>query len=110
MSLYADYIKEREGREVIENSIGFVAFKIIDNECYLADMYIVPDSRRGLAVKHFIDQLAKEASGRGCEYITARLHDNDPNRNRTLRAALKLDFNIFRSETGCIVIAKKLEQ
>jgi hypothetical protein len=50
MSLYADYIKEREGYQIIETDQGFATYIITDrlfedNTIYLRDIYVSPSHR-----------------------------------------------------------------
>lgn len=47
MSLWADYLAEREGIETHETEWGFVSYKPFDDETmYLMDSYIIPKHRR----------------------------------------------------------------
>lgn len=65
MSLYAEYIKEREGRECIELASGFAAYCFLpDNTCLIADMYVTPDKRRtgyGRELVQMVVNKAREA-------------------------------------------------
>ena len=45
MSLYAEYIKGRENKEIIEDSLGFATYQITGNECYIVDIYVRPEAR-----------------------------------------------------------------
>lgn len=53
INLYAEYLKEREGRQLISLPEGFVTFsKMNDDTYYLADMYVQPQFRKqGIAWK-----------------------------------------------------------
>lgn len=107
-SLYAKYIREREGKEIIETEWGFVTYKIIGKEIYLADMYLTHEERNlGLAsglVKMLIDIGIKNE----CEVLTANVHLADKNANDTLSKALHLGFELAGANNGVILIAKKL--
>ena len=39
-SNYAQYIKEREGKEIVEDHKGFATFVITDKECYIVDIFV----------------------------------------------------------------------
>lgn len=70
MSLYAQYIKERENKDIVETDKGFATYQIYGDECYIADIYIVPEMRKsGLASKlaNEIKDLAKKS---GCKILT----------------------------------------
>jgi predicted GNAT family acetyltransferase len=51
MKLWAKYIKEREGKEIIEHDYGFAVYKINEEKtCYIEHIYVDDDFRgKGLA-------------------------------------------------------------
>ena len=54
MSLYADYLKEREGLETIESAAGdgFLTYTVTEEYLYIVDIYTKPEARRtGAATK-----------------------------------------------------------
>lgn len=52
MSLYAQYIKERSNREIIETDQGFVTYVAYKDGLMVEDLYIKPEFRKqGLAIK-----------------------------------------------------------
>lgn len=110
MSFYSDYIKERENKQYVEFENGFIVYKIVDKECYLSDMYINKNTRGGDEVKNYISALVEIGKKNDCENITANIYLNDSGANRTLRAALKLDFKIIQANNNVIVIAKNIKE
>jgi predicted GNAT superfamily acetyltransferase len=108
MDLYRDYIKERENLSLLKHPHGWISYRVNENECYLADMFIAKDHRGSGLVKKMIEDLKDIAILSGCELISANIHLNDKGANHTLKAALKLDFSIVRAEHNIIVIVKKL--
>lgn len=65
MSLYANYINEREDFETIEVDNGFATYKkISDDEFYLRDIFVLKDHRKdGVAtlLSMMVARIAKEA-------------------------------------------------
>jgi GNAT superfamily N-acetyltransferase len=52
MSLYADYLSESFGRNIIEREYGFITYDLIDDKICTVDGYIKPEFRnQGLASK-----------------------------------------------------------
>lgn len=69
MSLYGEYIKELHNRDEIEGDGWFVTYKILDDYCYLVDMYIIPEKRNsglGLELNSKVEDIAKE---NGCSKL-----------------------------------------
>jgi ribosomal protein S18 acetylase RimI-like enzyme len=63
MSLYGDYIKERENFQIVENDKGFMTFVIENDYCYIRDIYVSPEYRRqkvGLELLNQIIEIAKQ--------------------------------------------------
>lgn len=47
LRLYAAYLKEREGMELIERPYGFATYKLEHDHAYLQDIYVLPADRKG---------------------------------------------------------------
>lgn len=66
-SLYAQYIKEREELEIVENEFGFATYKIRNEEVYILDIYVVPEMRKTGMAKTIGDQICFYAKERGAK-------------------------------------------
>ncbi len=70
MSLYGDYLKSREGKEIIEDENGFAVYSFGNlgtegSYVYLSDIYVVPEKRKlGLATS-YADEVARIAYTEG---------------------------------------------
>ncbi len=103
------YLKERKGLTTIENESGFVAYKIVDNECFIGEMFIRFDQRsKGLGRK-LIEELTSIAVESDCTVMTGNIYMNDPNCTSTVRAAIGVGFEIANANNGAILICKKLK-
>lgn len=103
-NLFADYLKERLGQEIIENEHGFIIYKINGNECFLAEMYIKPESRRSGHGKSLLTELKVIGLDAGCEYITATIHQVDKNAHFTMAGAISCGFKIHNAHNNVITI------
>jgi len=45
MSLYAQYVKEREGADTVETSEGFYSYKLEGEYLFIVDLYVIPSAR-----------------------------------------------------------------
>ena len=57
MKLYADYIKEREGRECIYNDKCFVTYNTYDKDVSIIDYYCTPEHRGKGYMLNFMSEL-----------------------------------------------------
>jgi hypothetical protein len=108
-TLYFDYIKEREGLEVLENESGFITYKITGDECFIKNMFITPKMRSTFLLKNMIDLLCEIAFIRKCKFISANIDLQDEGAGRTLVAALKIGFRLARAQNDILLIIKELE-
>jgi predicted GNAT superfamily acetyltransferase len=109
-SLWANYIQERQGLLSLWRPYGFVAYRIADQECFIADMFIERSERRSGKGRQFIDEMTEIAANRECNVITANIHLADPNANKTLAAAMACGFQVTASGDGVLLIAKKIKE
>lgn len=68
-SLYAQYIKEREGKEVIEDRFGFIVYKIEEDCAAIFEYFTLPKRRkkgRGFAMA---DEVFKICKKKGVEVV-----------------------------------------
>jgi len=73
MSLYADYLKEKESKLVYETEKGFVVYEYRHDETqinvYISTIYVVPEFRKMNYAGQMADEVVKEAKSRGCRLL-----------------------------------------
>ena len=70
MSLYADYLKEREDTNILEDTRGFATYKITGEECYIIDIYVAPIHRGNGMTKYYSDKIGELAKELGCSFLS----------------------------------------
>lgn len=80
MSLYSQYIKERESGEVLEWEHSFATYFIIKEECYIRDIYVQPLYRNDHLGSRMANEITKIAKSKGCKYLTGSV---DPKANKS---------------------------
>ncbi len=107
-TLYAKYIKERRGLDVLESEHGFLTYKMNGEECFIADMCIEEDRRtagHGRVLTSALEALAKDA---GCKYISANIDLNAGGANNCLLAAMTVGFEVRAANLNVLLIVKDL--
>lgn len=66
LSLYAQYVEEREGASVYESERGFLVYQILGPEVYVKDLYVRPDFRNSGEAADMANQVAALAKAQGC--------------------------------------------
>lgn len=65
-SLYAQYLKERTSRGILETDFGFATFEYVNEEIvYIVDLYIQPDKRKEGCAAALADSIVEEAKKAG---------------------------------------------
>jgi len=69
-SLYAEYIKEREGKDIIENDKGYATYIFTDsNTCYIADIYVRQQYRKENVASQMANEIVELAKEKGCNRL-----------------------------------------
>lgn len=71
MSLYSDYIKEREGKLTIETDKGFIVYKHYPSlrQMFICELYVVPEERRSGSGEFFMNHVIEIAQDVGCTHV-----------------------------------------
>lgn len=108
MSMWAEYIKERQDAESLESDIGFVTYQINKTECFINDMYVKPEYRKSNKASDLIRQLSAIAKAAGCTEITATVCPSANNSTQALHAALHIGFRLKASGNNYVLISKEI--
>ena len=107
-SLYFNYIAEREGLSVIAENDAFLTYRILGEECFIANMFIEPTKRASGLCRTLIEKLSAIAKPKGVTFISATIQLNDSHATKTLIAAFGVGFELVRANQNVLIINKKL--
>lgn len=107
-SLFAEYIKERENFEIIEDEKGFATYRITNQECFIGDMFILKEFRGGKSFIDLISQITDIAKTHGCKILTATVRTWDQGKEHSLSSTFKLGFKILKAEQGIVLVGKEI--
>lgn len=110
MSLWTEYLKEREGFESVETEYGFATFKITNEEMYIRDLYVDPVVRRLGKATEIADMLTDIAYERRCKILSGTVSLGLPSTTDSVKALLFYGFSVhgFNPQTGQIIFIKHL--
>jgi predicted GNAT family acetyltransferase len=107
-TLYYQYIREREGSEVIECEDGFLVYCENERSLFIKDTFVKPEARKSGAARYLVSTLEELAREKQKEWIFAHVQMNDPGRHDTLIAAFRIGFELVESGVVFLVIAKRV--
>lgn len=106
--MWAEYIKEREGKETWTRPHGFIVFLIDGAECYIDSLYVEPQMRLKNYGSELTNELVRYAQAKGCRVLTCRVDTTSLNATESLKAILGYGFKIFGLQGSHIVLEKEI--
>jgi GNAT superfamily N-acetyltransferase len=107
MSLYAQYVKEREGYDTIEDEYGFATFKIDGEECYIRDIFVVNGFREHGSAAKLADFIADHAKKVGCTHLLGSVYVDEQG-TASLKVLLGYGFKLSHADGNMIYFKKGL--
>ncbi len=114
MSLYADYIREREGFETIEDDKGFATYKFnytrdCDGHCYcyIRDIFVKPEFRRSRAASHYADLISEKARLADFTHLLGSVYIDEEG-TTSLKVLLGYGFKLSHTDGNLIYFKKEL--
>ena len=108
-SLYAQYIKEREDIETIEDEFGFITYKVVGEELLIKEIYVVPEHRMSFATVKLAREITDIAKIFNCKYLSCTVCPSALNATKSLKAILSYGFKLIRNHGDLIVLAKEIK-
>lgn len=108
MSLWSEYVAERDGSEVIEKDFGFIQYRMQGEACVIDEIYVKPEFRmqgRGLEL---FEQVCGRARLSGKKAVLSELYVTRMNATEALKAQLAAGFIPIAAEAGIIVLKYEL--
>jgi ribosomal protein S18 acetylase RimI-like enzyme len=107
MSLYGNYIRERENMGIVESDKGFATYCFYDNgECYLKDLYVTPEFRKTHVATEMADEVCRIAMDANCHTLLGSVDVNDKNVTRNLKIFLGYGMEVYKT-VGTLIFLRK---
>lgn len=71
--MFFKYVKEREGLEKLESEMGFLTYKFRGVDCYIKDIYVLPEHRKKNVASIMADKVAEIAKAAGVHILTGSI-------------------------------------
>lgn len=109
MQLYKDYLKEvGNGREILVTDTGFATYQIIEEECYIDDIYVKPKYRKTKKASQIADSITKIAKENNCSILTGSVIPTANNATRSVKVLLGYGFKLLKSDNNTIWFYKEI--
>jgi GNAT superfamily N-acetyltransferase len=108
MSLYADYLRERVSKEVIEDHRGFVVYYYVPDGCYVEDIYVAPEHRRSGVAQELLERVVTLAKQKGCNKLYGTVCPSAKNSHYSLTCSIAYGFILERCIDNLIIFSKRI--
>lgn len=110
MSLYAEYLLEKENKQYIELDGGFITYLLIpeNRECFIETIFVTKSKRRsGLAaqLEQEVIKIAKEA---GCIFLSGVVFPGSNDSTQAMKVMLQAGYTIHSCDGMKINIVKEI--
>lgn len=107
-SNYALYIKEREGKEILESEKGFATYYFLSDGCYLQDIFVKPEYRESKEATRMANNIAEIAKLKGFNKLYGTVCPTTNGSTESLKVLLAYGFKLDSSLNNLIVLVKDL--
>ncbi len=107
-SMYAEYVKERTGDDVIETEKGFATYRFMEPKTvYLIDIYVKPEFRIKGVASDIADMVMELAKIQGCTKMIGSVVPSANNSTISLRALLGYGMTLKSCTNDFIIFEKE---
>lgn len=97
MSLYADYVFEREGFKTLEKESGFAIYRIEGEVCYIRDIYVKPEYRKKGLSYRIADEVCIFAKSADCKQLLGSVSLDLPSATASMKMLLGYGMEYLRT-------------
>ncbi len=106
--MWAQYFKEREGFETIENNKGCLTYRISGDECYIKDIFVLKEHRRSNVATELADECSKIARDSGCKFLSGSIVPSTNGATASMMGLVAYGFEIRAAKDDLIILVKEL--
>lgn len=112
--MYAEYIREREGKLVLESEKGFAVygFNCIPGvdfpHAYIQDIWVKPDFRKFGEARALADSITKEAKAKGFKFLFGSVDCNAKNAHASLLVLIAYGMRLYTASGSGIYFVKEI--
>ena len=107
-SNYAQYIREREGKSIIEDAHGFATYLYTKEHCYIEDIFVVVGERQNGHAARYADQIAEEARLKGFKKLLGSVCPSAQGSDISLKVLQAYGFKLLSSDKNIIYMEKDI--
>jgi len=108
-SNYAQYIRERENKRIVEDEFGFATYLYVGEHCYIEDIYVRPEVRATGHASRYARQIESIALAAGYKKLLGSVCPSAKGSDTSLKVLQAYGFKLLSSEKNMIYLEKFIE-
>lgn len=110
MSMYADYVRERLGDEVLELGYGFATYRFLNENktVYIVDIYVKPEHRKKNVASEIADKIVDIAKQRGAVELIGTVSPQLKSATTSLKVLLGYGMQLHSASEQAIILKKEI--
>ncbi len=108
MEMYADYVSEREGRNVIWTDHGFIKYYIEKNTLYIDDIYVRPAMRHTGLGQELANGLVEMAKAKGCTQMVGQVVPSANGSDKSMNNLIAYGMRLYASAHNIVYFIKDI--
>lgn len=112
ISLYGQYVIEREGKQILETDSGFATYTIapteIGNQIFVHDLFILQNCRKSKEASNLVDQLLEIAADNNCTHAMSTVDPRTNGATTALKFQLHVGMNLYKTANGLVYLYMEL--
>ena len=107
--MFAEYLKEKTDDQIIETEKGFVTYCFTnESDCYIKDVYILPQFRNMGAMTEFGDQITLTAKAANKKRLLGSVIPSNKNSTASMKALFAYGMKIDSATNDFILLSKEI--
>lgn len=108
MSLFANYIKQRENKDIVETDVGFATFSTVKDGIYIEDIFVQESHRHTGEAARMADKIALIAKEKGFHKLFGSISPSGNHSTEGLKVLLAYGFKLNSSTNNFIWLEKEI--
>lgn len=112
MSMYASYVRERLGDEILEREEGFLTYRYLEDmgeKCvYIVDIFVRPDFRKSKVASDMADTVVERAKKEGCKRLLGSVSFDAKNVTDSIKVLFGYGMEFYRGNQAGMFFKKEI--
>jgi hypothetical protein len=110
IDMYAAYLEELGAKHLYRNDKGFALYSFIEGNCYIEEIFILPEHRGAKEFAVLCDGITSIAKEKGCKKLLGSVVPTINNSTRSVKMLLSYGAKLESSSNNFIVFSKEIKE